>query len=267
MWLKDDGAFGAGPWGGNKVRKLEWLIPDAHRRGARVILTVGGLGTNWGLATALYGAEHGLRTVLALVDQPVDEHVERQLERLRASGAELHFTHTKARTVALLPWLMLRHSGRRPPCILPAGGSTPVGVLGLRGGRPRDRRPGGGGRAAGAVPRGGGHGHGGHGRRADPRAAARRPRHPCGGRARERRAEAGRADHRPSRGAGRAAAAPAGRRVPRARPTAGRAHRARRMDRPRVRPPHAGGLGRDRGRAKPTRSRSTRCTRRRRWRR
>ena len=68
--------------------------------------------------------------MLALVDQPVDEHVERQLERLRASGAELHFTHTKARTVALLPWLMLRHSGRRPPCILPAGGSTPVGVLG-----------------------------------------------------------------------------------------------------------------------------------------
>ncbi len=130
VWLKDDGAFGAGPWGGNKVRKLEWLIPDARRRGARVIVTVGGLGTNWGLATALYGAENGLRTVLALVDQPRDGHVERQLERLRASGAELHFTHTKARTVAILPWLMLRHSGRRPPVILPAGGSTPVGVLG-----------------------------------------------------------------------------------------------------------------------------------------
>jgi D-cysteine desulfhydrase len=130
VWLKDDGAFGTGGWGGNKVRKLEWLIPEARRRGARVIVTVGGLGTNWGLATALYGAEHGLRTVLALVDQPVDEHVERQLERLRASGAELHFTHTRARTVATLPWLMLRHSGRRPPCLLPAGGSTAVGVLG-----------------------------------------------------------------------------------------------------------------------------------------
>ncbi len=130
VWLKDDGAFGTGSWGGNKVRKLEWLIPEARRRGARVIVTVGGLGTNWGLATALYGAEHGLRTVLALVNQPRDEHVERQLERLRASGAELHFTHTKARTVALLPWLMLRHSGRRPPLILPAGGSTPVGVVG-----------------------------------------------------------------------------------------------------------------------------------------
>ncbi|MFD6398187.1 hypothetical protein [Nocardia sp. NPDC060249] len=42
VWLKDDGAFGDGGWGGNKVRKLEWILPDAHRRGARTILTVGG---------------------------------------------------------------------------------------------------------------------------------------------------------------------------------------------------------------------------------
>jgi D-cysteine desulfhydrase len=130
VWLKDDGAFGSGPWGGNKVRKLEWLLPEAHRRGARTILTVGGLGTNWGLAAALYGREQGLRTALALVDQPVDEHVRAHLERLRASGATLHRTHTKARTLAALPWLLARHTGRRPPYLLPAGGSTAIGVLG-----------------------------------------------------------------------------------------------------------------------------------------
>ncbi|HEU0023937.1 MAG TPA: pyridoxal-phosphate dependent enzyme [Thermoleophilaceae bacterium] len=130
VWLKDDGAFGSGPWGGNKVRKLEWLLPEARRRGASTLVTVGGLGTNWGLAAALYGREQGLRTVLALVDQPMDEHVRRQLERLRASGASLHFTHGKARTIAALPWLLLRNTGRRPPYVLPAGGSTAVGVLG-----------------------------------------------------------------------------------------------------------------------------------------
>ena len=80
LWVKDEGAFGDGGWGGNKVRKLEWLIPDAQRLGRRTILTFGGLGTNWGLATALYGKEHGLSTVLALVDQPVDDHVREQLE-------------------------------------------------------------------------------------------------------------------------------------------------------------------------------------------
>src|SRR5438105_11353620 len=62
IWVKEDGDFGSGGWGGNKVRKLEWLIPDAQRRGRRSILTFGGLGTNWGLATALYAREHGLET-------------------------------------------------------------------------------------------------------------------------------------------------------------------------------------------------------------
>ncbi|HEY3435470.1 MAG TPA: pyridoxal-phosphate dependent enzyme [Solirubrobacterales bacterium] len=131
VWVKEDGAFGSGGWGGNKVRKLEWLIPDARRRGRRSILTFGGLGTNWGLATALYAREHGLKTALALVDQPVDEHVEAQLARLEASGARIHRTHTKARTVAMLPWLLARNSrGGRPPYLLPAGGSSPVGALG-----------------------------------------------------------------------------------------------------------------------------------------
>lgn len=126
VWLKDEGAFGDGGWGGNKVRKLEWLIPEAKRRGKSTVLTVGGLGTNWGLACALYGREHGLKTVLALIDQPVDRHVRDQLERLGDSGAEIHFTHSKARTIATVPWLMLKHR----PYFLPAGGSNAVGTVG-----------------------------------------------------------------------------------------------------------------------------------------
>jgi D-cysteine desulfhydrase len=131
VWVKEDGAFGSGGWGGNKVRKLEWLIPDAQRRGRRSILTFGGLGTNWGLATALYAREHGIETALALVDQPLDAHVRAQLVRLENSGARIYRTHTKARTVALLPWLLARNTrGGRPPYLLPAGGSSPVGALG-----------------------------------------------------------------------------------------------------------------------------------------
>ncbi len=131
IWIKDDGAFGDGGWGGNKVRKLEWLLADARRRGRRSILTFGGLGTNWGLATALYAREQGIETALALVDQPLDAHVEAQLARLAASGARIHRTRTKARTVAALPWLLARSArGGRPPYLLPAGGSSPVGALG-----------------------------------------------------------------------------------------------------------------------------------------
>jgi D-cysteine desulfhydrase len=131
IWVKEDGVFGSGSWGGNKVRKLEWLIPDARRRGRRSILTFGGLGTNWGLATALYAREHGLATALALVDQPIDDHVRAQLSRLEASGARIYRTHSKARTVATLPWLLVRNArAGRLPYLLPAGGSSAVGALG-----------------------------------------------------------------------------------------------------------------------------------------
>ena len=98
VWLKDDGAYGA-PHGGNKVRKLEWILPDVEARGRRTIVTVGGLATNHGLATAVWGRERGLRTALALVDQPLDDHVRASWS---ASGA------------------------RAPASIAPAGSSAPI---------------------------------------------------------------------------------------------------------------------------------------------
>lgn len=131
IWLKDDSRFGSGGWGGNKVRKLEWIIPDVLARKSKRIITVGGLGTNWGLATALYAGQFGIETALALIDQPVDDHVRAQLARLQRSGATLHFTRTKARTFAVAPWLMVRHmKGGRLPYYLPPGGSSPIGALG-----------------------------------------------------------------------------------------------------------------------------------------
>jgi len=39
-----------------------------------------------GLAAALYGREQGIEVILALIDQPEDEHVRAQLRRLAASG-------------------------------------------------------------------------------------------------------------------------------------------------------------------------------------
>ena len=131
VWLKDESLFGDGGWGGNKVRKLEWIIPEAHRRGSRTLFTVGGIGTHWGLAAALYGAEHGIRTVLGLVEQPVDDHVIDQLDRLGASGAVVHRYPSVRRLRLAAPGLLLRHrDGLRPPYYLPAGGSSPVGTLG-----------------------------------------------------------------------------------------------------------------------------------------
>ncbi|MEJ7892992.1 MAG: pyridoxal-phosphate dependent enzyme [Solirubrobacteraceae bacterium] len=127
LWLKDDGAFGAGGWGGNKVRKLEWLLGKAQADGRKRILTFGGRGTNWGLATALYGHAYGIETVLVLVDQPMTPHVVEQFQRIRGSAAKIHLVGGKRRAAALAPWLWARHG---LPWILPAGGSTPLGAVG-----------------------------------------------------------------------------------------------------------------------------------------
>lgn len=135
LWVKDESRFGDGAWGGNKVRKLEWIIPEAQRRGIRRLFTVGGIGTHWGLACARYGAEHGLETVLALADQPVDEHVREQWARLQVSPATIHRYSSTTRLKLAAPLLMARYSfgsagRRRLPWYLPAGGSNPVGTLG-----------------------------------------------------------------------------------------------------------------------------------------
>ncbi len=131
VWVKDEGAYGDGPWAGNKVRKLGWILPEARRRGVRTLFTVGGIGTHWGLAAALYGREHGLRTVLGLVDQPVDDHVREQLARLEESGAEIHRRRTPGRLRLAAPWIIARATwrDRRLPWYLPAGGSNEYGAL------------------------------------------------------------------------------------------------------------------------------------------
>jgi D-cysteine desulfhydrase len=131
VWVKHESAYGEGGWGGNKVRKLGWIIPEAQRRGVRTLFTVGGIGTHWGLAAALYGREHGLHTLLGLVDQPVDDHVRAQLGRLERSGAQLHRYRTPARLRLAAPGLVARAllRDRRLPWYLPAGGSNEYGAL------------------------------------------------------------------------------------------------------------------------------------------
>ena len=132
LWVKNDGLYG-GVYGGNKARKLEFILADALRRGSRTIITFGAIGTNHGLATALYAREQGLRTVLLLVDQPVTDRVRAQIWRLQQAGAVLHRTRTVPRTAALAPLVMLRYADwrrARLPYFLREGGSSPLGTVG-----------------------------------------------------------------------------------------------------------------------------------------
>lgn len=122
LWVKDDSVIG-----GNKVRKLAHTIPDALARGKRTVLTFGALGSNHCVATAEACREAGLRCVCVLVDQPEDDHVRRNLERMRAAGARTILAHGAKRATAVAAWLIARHR----PYVLPVGGSSDVGIRGF----------------------------------------------------------------------------------------------------------------------------------------
>ena len=127
-WIKRDDLSG-GPYGGNKVRKLEFLLADAQRAGAGRLITAGALGSHHALATALYGRRLGLRVTLVLFPQPVTPHVRDVLLAAAAAGADFRFVPRMELVPGAL--LALRWATRSERgYVIPPGGSNALGTLG-----------------------------------------------------------------------------------------------------------------------------------------
>lgn len=118
-------------YGGNKVRKLEYVLADAQRRGARTLVTTGGIGSNQGLAAALHGRALGCRVELSLAWQPVTEGVRRNLRGMIAAGARIHYATGTIGAFwnAALAVRALRRTGSAPYAI-PLGATSALGSLG-----------------------------------------------------------------------------------------------------------------------------------------
>ena len=70
VFVKRDDLTGIG-FGGNKLRKLDYLIADARQKNCRMLVTSGSLQTNHGMLTAICAAKTGLHCVLfLLVEEP-----------------------------------------------------------------------------------------------------------------------------------------------------------------------------------------------------
>ncbi|MFQ5514565.1 MAG: 1-aminocyclopropane-1-carboxylate deaminase/D-cysteine desulfhydrase [Myxococcota bacterium] len=127
IWVKRDD-LSASPYGGNKARKLEWLLARARSRGATRVLTFGGLGTNHGLATALYAKRLDLRCELVLAHQPVSDAVRKRLLVFHALGARIFYGGSVAGSVRIALGRILRHPRTY---VVPVGGSSAHGTLGF----------------------------------------------------------------------------------------------------------------------------------------
>lgn len=97
-------------YGGNKVRRYEYVLAEAKARGAKRLVTVGGLGSTQVLATALFGRELGFEVEAVLFDQPVTDFVRTSLRSFVAAGARLVYGGGYARTAwyALRAWRAAR---------------------------------------------------------------------------------------------------------------------------------------------------------------
>ena len=136
LFIKRDDLSGKG-YGGNKIRKLEFIMGNALHSKVREVLTFGAAGSNHALATAIYAKQLGLKSISMLGSQPNACYVRRNLLMSYHCGAELHlilqipFIPLLANPVVL--YQILRHRLKRGqfPMIVPMGGSSPLGAVGF----------------------------------------------------------------------------------------------------------------------------------------
>ncbi|MGO9136980.1 MAG: 1-aminocyclopropane-1-carboxylate deaminase/D-cysteine desulfhydrase [Syntrophales bacterium] len=119
-------------YGGNKVRKLEFLLGDARKQGAVRVITSGGAGSNHAVATGIYARKAGIKAVLMLFRQPNSHSVRHNLLVNLANGAELIHHDTYEEHTQALEETIRRYGvvDGRSPYVVPMGGSSPVGAIG-----------------------------------------------------------------------------------------------------------------------------------------
>ncbi len=114
--------------GGNKARKLDYLIADAIEKGADTLVTAGGAQSNFARMTAAAAAICGMSCHLVLAgDAPSRYSGNLVLDRL--FGAELHFAGTDDWTVLEAEVDRLAAQFGPNAYAMPVGGATPVGAL------------------------------------------------------------------------------------------------------------------------------------------
>lgn len=92
LWIKRDDFTGSNLFGGNKTRKLEFLIGKALAEGASAVITYGATQSNHAMQTAWAAAKSGLKPILylAAVVPPDPDDFKANLLLDEIYGAEIH---------------------------------------------------------------------------------------------------------------------------------------------------------------------------------
>jgi D-cysteine desulfhydrase len=115
-------------YGGNKLRKLEYIFPRARSRHCDRIATFGAAGSHHALATALYASSSGFGCTCFLSHQPPTTQVAATLNRHIRNGTELvRYGGDYGTRIRILR----RHLWGRRAWVIPLGGSSWLGTIGF----------------------------------------------------------------------------------------------------------------------------------------
>jgi D-cysteine desulfhydrase family pyridoxal phosphate-dependent enzyme len=132
LWVKRDDLTGLA-FGGNKTRKLEFLMAEAQANGAKTLISVGAAQSNHCRQVAALACKFGLDCILVL-NGDSGQHPSGNLLVDGLFGARVEWTTREQREMKLKQvfdeaWV----EGRRP-YLIPLGGSTSLGALGYEAG-------------------------------------------------------------------------------------------------------------------------------------
>ena len=132
LFMKEDGLSGP-VYGGNKIRKLEFLLGEALAEGRKTVITYGAAGSNHALATAVCCRKLGLQAVSILAPQEPTGHVRKNILAGHAACAELILCSDFKEFPEMTEKIAARCRERDgvDPYIIPAGGTNATGALGF----------------------------------------------------------------------------------------------------------------------------------------
>ena len=127
LWIKRDDSLSP-VYGGNKVRRLEFVLADLIKKKKSGLVTMGGIGTNHGLASAIFCQRLNLPCTLLLFDQVVTKSVRQNLLLYYYYAAEMIYSGSM--WGAGRDFYLTERRKKLDYYFLYAGGSSPLGTLG-----------------------------------------------------------------------------------------------------------------------------------------
>ena len=129
LWVKRDD-ISASDYGGNKIRKLEFLLGAARQNNCSTVITFGGFGSNHALATSIYCRKLGLDCVAILTPEPATDAVRSTLRYHQLLGTRLEAANTYE-DLRLIASRVSESVGPKFCYEVPFGGSSWLGAIGF----------------------------------------------------------------------------------------------------------------------------------------